>query len=85
MKHSNRYTAVFATLVCLFTFVSRGGPRTSVQEFFARHVNTSIPELRQIPDRMVAGDVVGAEKIFAEYVRSTLHTDQLNHDWLTRS
>ena len=85
MKHSNRYSVVFVALVPLVTVVSMGGPRTSVQEFFARHVNTTILELRRVPDRMSAGDVAGAEKIFADYIRSTLHTDQLNRDWLTRS
>ena len=60
------------------------GPRTPVAEFFEKHVDTSVPALAGIPGKMAAGDIAGAEKIFADHVRATLRNDALNKDWLGR-
>ena len=62
--------------------VAHAGPRTPVAEFFAKHLDTSIPELSGIPARMEAGDVAGAEKAFADYVRAHLRTDEICRDWI---
>ncbi len=69
---------------CIAHMAAYAGPRTPVAEFFARHVDTSAPALAGIPARMAAGNVAGAEKIFADHVRATLVPDRLNHDWLSR-
>ena len=60
------------------------GPRTSVEDFFAKHVDTSIPELAGIPALMEKGDVKAAEKVFADYVRATMQTDKIIDEWLAR-
>ena len=67
---------------CLVQAAAFAGPRTPVTEFFAKHVDTSVPALADIPARMAAGDVVGAEKLFAAHVRATLRHDALNGDWI---
>ena len=66
---------------CLVQAAAFAGPRTPITEFFAKHVDTSVPALADIPARMAAGDVVGAEKLFAAHVRATLRHDALNGDW----
>ena len=60
------------------------GPRTTPEEFFTKHLDTSIPALASIPAKMAAGDLAGAEKVFADHVRATLRNDALNKDWLER-
>ncbi len=60
------------------------GPRTPVAEFFGKYIDTSIPALSGIPAKMQAGDVAGAQKIFADYIRATLKPEVLNGDWLAR-
>lgn len=60
------------------------GPRLSAEDFFNRHVDTSIPGLSGIPERMAAGDLSGAEAIFARHVRSSLRPEAVNRQWLTR-
>ncbi len=60
------------------------GPRTTPEEFFTKHLDTSIPALSSIPAKMAAGDIAGAEKVFADHVRATLRNDVLNKDWLER-
>ncbi len=58
------------------------GPRTTVEEFFLKHLDTSIPKLSSIPAKMSAGDVAGAEKVFADYIRATIRPEVLNCDWI---
>ena len=60
------------------------GPRTTPEEFFTKHLDTSIPALSSIPAKMSAGDRAGAEKVFADHVRATLRHDVLNADWIGR-
>ena len=60
------------------------GPRTSVETFFAKHVDTSIPALSGIPALMQAGDVPGAEKALADHVRANLQAEKVNGDWMAR-
>ena len=48
------------------------GPRTTEEEFFLRHLDTDIPALRAIPDKVRSGDLAAAEQIFAAHVRSVL-------------
>lgn len=60
------------------------GPRTSVNDFFGKHLNTDIPELSPIKKLMSEGDIRGAEKIFADYVRAFLQPEKLNRDWIGR-
>jgi hypothetical protein len=60
------------------------GPKTSVETFFAEHVDTSIPALSGIPALMEAGNVAGAEKVFADYVRGHLLAEKVNGDWMAR-
>ena len=60
------------------------GPKTPVAEFFANHVDTSVPALAPIPTLMEKGDVAGAEKVFADHVRATLQADKVNVEWLER-
>ena len=59
-------------------------PRTTVEEFFKKRVDTSIPELSGIPALMAAGDIAGAEKAFADYVRATMPADRIIDEWLGR-
>ena len=42
------------------------GPRTAPTEFFTKHLDTSSPALAGIPAKVQAGDLAGAEKIFAD-------------------
>ncbi len=67
-----------------FASAVRAGPCTPVDTFFAQHLDTSIPALAGIPAKMQAGDVAGAEKIFADYLRATLKPDVLNRSWLEK-
>jgi len=69
-------------LVAAACLAAWAGPRTTVAEFFGKHLNTKIPALSGIPAKMQAGDVAGAEKIFADHVRSALKPEVLNRDWL---
>ena len=80
------FTMAFSTFAdAKIPVVSRGaGPRTTPEEFFTKHLDTSIPALSSIPAKMAAGDIAGAEKVFAEHVRATLRNDVLNKDWLER-
>ena len=78
----SRHSTVMIALSIATLGVAHAGPRTSVAEFFAKHVDTSIPELSEIPARMEAGDVAGAEKAFADYVRAHLRTDEICRDWI---
>ena len=48
------------------------GPRTSSSEFLGRHLDLSVPAFRPIPALLASGDVAGAEKVFADYVRQAL-------------
>ena len=74
---------LFAAIACVAA-VCVAGPRTTPEEFFTKHLDISIPALSSIPAKMAAGDLVGAEKVFADYVRATLRNDALNKDWLER-
>ena len=69
-----------ATAAC----AALAGPSTPVADFFARHVDTSIPALSPIPALMGKGDVAGAEKVFADYVRANLQTEKVDREWMTR-
>jgi len=73
-------SAVFACIVA----ACAAGPRTTPEEFFAKHLDTSIPALSSIPAKMATGDLAGAEKVFAAHVRASLRNDVLNKDWLNR-
>ena len=68
--------------VTVLVSVAFAGPRTTPTEFFTKHLDTSSPALAGIPAKMQAGDVAGAEKIFADYIRATLKPEVLNRDWL---
>ena len=57
------------------------GPGTSVEDFFGKYVDCSIPELGEIPARMAAGDTNAANRIFADYVRATLDSRKVNAAW----
>ena len=74
---------LFAVIACAAA-VCAAGPRTTPEEFFTKHLDTSIPALSSIPAKMAAGDLAGAEKVFADHVRATLRNDALNKDWLER-
>ena len=74
---------LFAVIACAAA-VCAAGPRTTPEEFFTKHLDTSIPALSSIPAKVAAGDLAGAEKVFADYVRATLRNDALNKDWLER-
>ena len=60
------------------------GPRTTPEAFLTKHLDVSVPALSSIPAKMSAGDLAGAEKVFADHVRATLRNDVLNKDWLER-
>ena len=60
------------------------GPRTTPEAFLTKHLDVSVPALSSIPAKMSAGDLAGAEKVFAAHVRATLRNDVLNKDWLER-
>ena len=72
-------------LISVLTLNLWAGPRTTPNEFFTQHLNTQIPALSGIPERMRSGDVAGAEKIFAAYLRATLKPEVLNRGWLQRT
>ena len=61
------------------------GPGTSVQDFFGKYVDCTIPALKDIPAKMAAGDEAGANKLFADYVRATLDPIRVNRDWIEGS
>ncbi len=67
-----------------YTITVNKGPRTSPAEFFTKHLDTSIPALSSIPERVSAGDIAGAEKVFADYIRATLRPEVLNREWIDR-
>ncbi len=69
-----------ATAAC----AALAGPSTPVADFFARHVDTSSPALSPIPALMGKGDVAGAEKVFADYVRANRQTEKVDREWMTR-
>ena len=54
----------------------RKGPVTSEEKFFRECLDTSIPELSAIPALVGKGDVAGAEKVFAAYVRRALDPEK---------
>ena len=74
---------LFVVFACVAA-VCVAGPRTTPEEFFTKHLDTTIPALASIPAKMAAGDLAGAEKVFAGHVRATLRNDALNKDWLGR-
>ena len=57
------------------------GPGSSVEEFFGKYVDCTIPALRDIPAKMAVGDTNAANRIFADYVRSTLDSRKVNAAW----
>ncbi len=61
------------------------GPGTSVQDFFGKYLDCTIPALKDIPAKMAVGDEAGANKIFADYVRATLDPMRVNRDWIEGS
>ena len=61
------------------------GPATSVQDFFGKYVDCTIPALKGVPEKMAAGDEAGANKLFADYVRATLDPMRVNRDWIEGS
>ena len=75
-----------SSLVIVFVAASAMafGPRTSVEDFFAKRLDTSVPELAEIPALMEKGDVKAAEKVFADHVRATMQTDKIIDEWLNR-
>ena len=74
-------TLLFA---CVTAEAMAAGPRTSAEEFFAKHVDTSVPDLAGIPALMEKGEVQAAKKIFADHVRTTMPTDKIIDEWLGR-
>lgn len=62
-----------------------GGPVTSAAEFFTEHLDTTIPELASIPEKVTSGDLVGAEKVFADYLRATLNPERYNRVWIGKA
>ena len=74
---------LFTVFACVAA-VCVAGPRTTPEEFFTKHLDTTIPALASIPAKVAAGDLAGAEKVFADHVRATLRNDALNKDWLGR-
>ena len=61
---------LFAVIACVATACA-AGPRTTPEEFFTKHLDTSIPALSSIPAKVAVGDLAGAEKVFADHVRAT--------------
>ena len=61
------------------------GASTSVQEFFGKYIDCTIPALKDIPAKMTMGDEVAANKIFADYVRASLDPMRINHEWYVAS
>ncbi len=60
---------------------STAGPKTTVEEFYGKCLDYSIPDLQGIPARLAAGDEAGANRIFADYVRKTLDPRKVNRSW----
>jgi len=73
---------LFSMVVLVATACLAAGPRTTPEEFFSKHLDTSIPDLSGIPACMSKGDIAEAEKIFGAYVRKTLRPDTYLKDWL---
>ena len=65
----------------LVKFRFHGEPGVSVEDFFGKYVDCSIPALQGIPAKMAAGDVAGANRMFANYVRTTLDPHGINREW----
>ena len=61
--------------------ICRAEPGTTVEDFFGKYLDCSIPALQGIPERMSAGDVAGANKLFADYIRQTLDPHGINREW----
>ena len=81
LLYKSKYLAV-VTLALGIAAAVFAGPRTSVQEFFGRHLDAKVSERIGISAKMAAGDVAGAEKVFADFIRATLKPDVLNRDWI---
>ncbi len=45
------------------------GPRVTERDFFLLHLDKTIPEFRAAADKAAAGDMDGAKRLFADYVR----------------
>ncbi len=58
------------------------GPRTSNTAFLTKHINRSIPEMKKAADLALSGDIVAAEKTFADYIRAFLNPKKLNRSWI---
>jgi len=65
----------------VFGAQAKEGPRTSVETFLCDCLDTSLPALTNVPALVRAGDVSAAERVFADYVRSTLKPRVLNRKW----
>ena len=84
--------SVVVALACIFleslggemSYRCGSGPRLTAEDFFNKHVDVSIPGLSGIPERMAAGDLTGAESLFAKHVRSSLRPETVNRQWLTK-
>ena len=61
------------------------GPRTPIREYFTEHVDLSLPGLSGIAEKIEADDIAGAEKIFADYVRANLRTEQVCKEWFEKT
>ena len=68
--------AAVSSLLCV-----AGGPATTEEDFFGKYLDCRIPALKEIPAKMAAGDVAAAKRIFAQYVRDTLDSRTMNHEW----
>ena len=63
-------TCVAATSAALPRVGSRSvGPRTTLEEFFTKHLDTSIPTLSSIPAKMAAGDLHELLRAWENYHR----------------
>lgn len=60
------------------------GPRTSDEEFFTNHIDTSIPELSEISALTDKGDIDGAKRVFANYIRGFLQPKKLIRFWVNK-
>ena len=72
--------AVGAALAC-----PAAGPRLTELDFFRNHVDATVHGLEKIPERVAAGDMAGAERLFADHVRRTLKPETVNRDWLGKA
>jgi len=73
--------AVFAVVAVFSLAVCAIGPQTSSEEFFAKHLDCSAPALAGIPEKLKAGDVKGAERIFAAYARQLPVWESAISEW----